>query len=348
METMRTLWRRRLGTAVLVSALTLLVALGSEWTHPSQAAQEVTSSSAVDLPPTTPFLMVLGVAQDAGIPQAGSHQHPAWRDPSQRRMATSLGLVDPATDSHWLFEATPDFRQQYFTLHTAALDARLQTKDPPQNELPLSGIFLTHAHIGHYAGLMFLGHESMGARDIAVHAMPNMLQYLKTNGPWDQLVRYGNIRLQAIDKNEPVALNQRLQVTALLVPHRQEYSEVVGYRIQGPQRSVLFIPDIDSWHELDELGVAIEDWIAAVDIAYLDGTFFANGEIPGRDMSGFPHPFISHSMQRFSTLPAAEKAKVHFIHFNHTNSAARPGSPEQASIEAAGFNVAREGDRIGL
>jgi pyrroloquinoline quinone biosynthesis protein B len=269
-------------------------------------------------------------------------------------LATCLGLVDPLTNQRWLFEATPDLRQQYFLLDgasrlPAATPAASLNHQQSQNQhQQIDGIFLTHAHIGHYSGLMFLGHESMGARGIVVHAMPRFVQFLQNNGPWSQLVRFGNIELRQIDASMPVVLNEHLQVRALPVPHRQEYSEVVGYRIDGPQRSVLFVPDIDSWHELDSLGVAIEDWIASVDIAYLDGTFYADGEIPGRDMRGFPHPFITHSMQRFSTLPANEKAKVHFIHFNHTNAAARAGSTAEQAIEAAGFHVAREGDRVGL
>ena len=141
-------------------------------------------------------------------------------------------------------------------------------------------------------------------------------------------------------------LSERLTVTPFLVPHRQEYSEVVGFHIQGPNRSVLFIPDIDSWEAWDDMGVRIEDMIAAVDVAYLDGTFFANGEIPGRDMSGFPHPFISHSMRRFENLEGKEKAKIRFIHLNHSNSALWPGSDARASVIGNGFQVAEEGERV--
>jgi pyrroloquinoline quinone biosynthesis protein B len=146
----------------------------------------------------------------------------------------------------------------------------------------------------------------------------------------------------------PVQLEPGVSVTPLLVPHRQEFSEVVGFRIQAPGRKVLFIPDIDSWSLWDQAGTRIEDEIAKVDVAYLDGTFYANGEIPGRDMSGFPHPFIRTSMDRFASLPAKQKAKIRFIHLNHTNHALWPGTPERAAIEAAGFRVADEGERLQL
>jgi pyrroloquinoline quinone biosynthesis protein B len=289
-----------------------------------------------------PYLVVLGVAQDGGVPQAGSFDHPAWEDPALSRSVVSLGLVDPRSDRRYLFEATPDVRRQVYRLD------RLQPRLPPSTAPIVDGVFLTHAHMGHYTGLLFFGHEAMGARGVPVYAMPRMAEYLRGNGPWDQLVRFENIRIEPLAAGLSVSLATDLAVTPLLVPHRQEYSEVVGYRIVGPERSVLFIPDIDSFTEWDAWGVRVEDEIAAVDIAYLDGCFFDHGEVPGRDMSQFPHPLIAESMRRFAPLPATERAKVRFIHLNHTNPALRPDSAERRRIEAAGFRVAEEGERVEL
>jgi pyrroloquinoline quinone biosynthesis protein B len=286
-----------------------------------------------------PFLVVLGIAQDGGVPQAGTMTHPGWEDAAYRRLVVSLAVVDPITSERWLFEATPDFREQ---LH------RLDTVFPVENSPGLSGVFVTHAHIGHYAGLMYFGHESMGAREVPVFAMPRMTSFLGSNGPWDQLVRYQNISLRPLADGVSVRLNDRLSVTPLIVPHRQEYAEVVGFRIDGPNRSVLFIPDIDSWEEWDGAGVRIEDRIADVDVAYLDATFFSDGEIPGRDMSGFPHPFITHSMARFGGLSDEMRSRVRFIHLNHTNPALRPGSDARRTIRESGFRVAEEMEQVGL
>jgi pyrroloquinoline quinone biosynthesis protein B len=286
-----------------------------------------------------PFIVVLGIAQDGGYPQAGTKDHPAWSDRTLRRHAASLGIVDPQTSERWIVDATPDFREQLHALDMVA---------PVEGKPGLSGILLTHAHIGHYTGLMHLGHEALGASEVPVWAMPRMSEFLTTNGPWSQLVRYGNIELHALAAGVAAQLSPAISVTPLLVPHRQEYSEVVGFVLQGPQRSVLFLPDIDSWEEWDNLGTRIEDVVAEVDIAYVDATFYANGEIAGRDMSGFPHPFIRHSMQRFEGLPEDEKAKVRFIHLNHTNPALREDSAARQTIEAAGFRVAEEGESVAL
>jgi pyrroloquinoline quinone biosynthesis protein B len=285
---------------------------------------------------------VLGIAQDGGVPQAGTRDHPAWKDPALRRLATSLAVVDPATGERWLFEATPDLREQ---LHRLDVIARPVAATGAPG---LAGIFLTHAHIGHYTGLMHLGHESMGAKGVPVYAMRRMQAVLRHGAPWSQLVRYGNIELRGLDDAVSVALNDRLRATPFLVPHRQEYSEVVGFRIQGPDRAVLFLPDIDSWEEWDRWGVRLEDVLAAVDVAYLDATFYADGEIPGRDMTGFPHPFITHTMRRLADLPASERAKVRFIHLNHTNPALQEDSEARREIERNGFRVAEEEERLEL
>lgn len=285
-----------------------------------------------------PFVVVLGIAQDAGIPQAGAFTHPGWEDPSLRRRVVCLGLVDPRSRRRWMFEATPDFRDQLHHLHRLA---------PGERTLP-DGIFLTHAHIGHYTGLMFLGHESIGAAGVTVYALPKMRAFLADNGPWDQLVRFGNVELRELTAGLPLDLEPYLRVTALVVPHRQEYSEVAGYRIDGPNNSVLFIPDIDSWEEWDSLGTRVEDLIREVEVAYLDATFFDGSELPGRDMSGFPHPFISHSMKRFESLPTSERRKVRFIHLNHSNPALRPDSEARRVIIDRGFRVAEEMEIVGL
>lgn len=286
-------------------------------------------------------LLVLGVAQDAGRPQIGNPADPAWEDPSLRRLATSIALIDRRGEKtrRWLFEATPDIKEQLHRLNEAA---------PAERPLDLAGVFLTHAHIGHYAGLMMFGHEAAGAQNIQVFAMPRMNDYLSANGPWDQLLRKHNIFVAIMSENEPEQLAEDIAVTPFLVPHRQEYSEVAGFKIEGPEKTAIFIPDIDSWEEWDDEGVAIEDKIAEVDIALLDATFYANGEIPGRDMSGFPHPFVSHSMERFADLPASEKQKVRFIHMNHTNPLLNPDAPERDAVAKAGLQIADEGDEICL
>lgn len=282
-------------------------------------------------------LHVLGVAQDAGYPQAGCYQPhcmPGWADRDRRITATSVAVVDHTEQSKLLFEATPDLPDQLYRLNVIA----------PDEIYALDGVFLTHAHIGHYAGLMFFGHEAMGAHRVPVFAMPRMREFLSSNGPWDQLVRYENIVLRPLENGSPVTLG-KVTVTPFRVPHRDEYSETVGYRIEGPNRTAVFIPDIDKWRDWD---TDIREVVRGIDYALLDATFYADGELPGRDMSQVRHPFIAESMALFAPLTPAEKARVIFIHMNHTNPALQAASDIRRAIEDAGFRVAFEGMRLEL
>jgi pyrroloquinoline quinone biosynthesis protein B len=296
-----------------------------------------TASYAASSENSDPYLYVLGVVQDAGYPQAGClapHCLPGWQDVRLRRGAVSLGLIDPKTHKKYMFEATPNFPGQLYQLE----------KEAPDDIYKLDGIFLTHAHIGHYTGLMFLGHEVMGASSMPVYTMPRMTEFLKQNGPWSQLVSFKNIELRPLRDQVAQALNE-LKVTPFLVPHRDEYSETVGYRIDGPSKSAIFIPDINKWPGWK---TDIAKLILSVDYALLDGAFYADGELPGRDMSMIPHPFVSETMTRLAALPLKERNKVWFIHMNHTNPLLNPESVESQFVRSEGYNIAAEGIRLGL
>jgi len=297
----------------------------------------IISSGSVFAQNREPYLYILGVTQDAGYPQTGcyeSHCVPAWRDPSLRRGAVSLGLIDPESSKKYMFEATPGFPVQFYKLEAEA----------PSDQFEFAGIFLTHAHIGHYTGLMFLGHEVMGAAKVPVYALPRMSAFLRTNGPWSQLVDYGNIVLSPLQHDRPLILDS-IKVTPFVVPHRDEYSETVGYRIDGPNKSAIFIPDINKWTEWQ---TNLEKLVKTVDYALIDATFYADGELPGRDMSKIPHPFVVESMKALENLSAPERNKVWFIHMNHTNPLLNAQSNENKLVRSSGFNIAVEGIRLPL
>lgn len=284
-----------------------------------------------------PYLFVLGVAQDAGYPQAGcyaEHCMPGWQDSALRRGATSMALIDPVNSRKYLFEASPELPSQLYRLEVEA----------PGERFELGGIFLTHAHIGHYAGLMFLGHEAMAATSIPVYAMPRMAEFLLNNGPWSQLLAFNNISLQALADGQSEELD-RIQVTPFLVPHRDEYSETVGYRIAGPNKTAIFIPDINKWSDWQ---TDITELVRSVDYALLDATFYTDGELGDRDMSQIPHPFVSESMQLFADFSREQRNKVWFIHFNHTNPLLDATSDETRYLQSQGYNVATEGVRLPL
>jgi pyrroloquinoline quinone biosynthesis protein B len=297
-----------------------------------------------------PYVVVLGIAQDAGYPQAGCNKdccREAWNQPQRRRFATSLALVDPATDQRWLFECTPDFREQLRLLDEitrSRSDRDSGDSAPLAAATPaLTGILLSHAHVGHYAGLIHLGREVIGAKSVPVYTMRRMSEFLKSNGPWSQLVSLQNITLRPMVDGGAIELNDRLTVTPFTVPHRDEFSETVGFVIEGPVKRVLFIPDIDKWERWSR---RIEEMIRRVDVAYLDATFYSADELPGRDMSQIPHPFIVESLERFTKLRKDERQRVRFIHMNHTNPALRESTEARRIIEQAGCRVGRQSERV--
>jgi pyrroloquinoline quinone biosynthesis protein B len=284
-------------------------------------------------------LVILGTVQDAGSPHIACKKeccNTLFLNPDTNRKVVSLGLIDAENEKTYLFEATPDISEQL---------KNLKRKAPfNANEIP-NGIFITHAHIGHYTGLMYLGKEATNAKNAVVYAMPKLKTFLETNGPWGQLVSNKNIALEEIHNNEEISLSPNLKVIPIRVPHRDEYSETVGFRIIGPNKSVLFIPDIDKW---DKWETSIVEAVANVDYALIDATFYDGVEISNRDISEIPHPFVIETMALFKNQSKAIRNKIHFIHLNHTNPLMNPASEQSKDVVAKGFHIARINDIIAL
>lgn len=280
------------------------------------------------------YIQVLGVTQDGGYPHIGCKKKccsTAWTSLSYKRYVVSLALVDPGSKRWWLFEATPDIREQL---------QLFQTLTNGQYKYLPDGIFVTHAHIGHYTGLMQLGREAMSTKDVPIYVMPTMKTYLETNGPWSQLVKLHNIVLRELDTVKPANLSKGLFIETFTVPHRDEYSETAGFRINTGNKKYLFIPDIDKWSKWNK---NITNEVKAVDIALLDATFFDSTELPGRNMSEVPHPFVTETMQQFAGND--NSSKIHFIHFNHTNPLLWD-MKAYAEFRKKNFNIAIQGQKL--
>ena len=283
-------------------------------------------------------LTVLGNVQDGGFPHIGCQRADCrnlFLRPAGQHQVVCLGVVDSLEGQQFLFEATPD----------AARQADQLAHLPGAHEGMPDGIFLTHAHWGHYTGIGLLGREAKGANGVRVYAMPLLRKFIEENGPWSQLVELGNIALTTLSAGKDVRPTPQLTVTPFRVPHRDEFSETVGYRIQGPNKSALFIPDIDKWDKWDrDLRTEIE----SVEYAFIDGTFHDGEELGHRDMSEVPHPFIVESLALMKDWSAAERNKVYFIHLNHTNALLHLESEESKNVALSGCHVARYGDRYPL
>jgi len=279
--------------------------------------------------PNDVILKVLGTIQDGGIPHMGCNKVCClkyFKNNTFRVGVSSLGISNLKHETNYLIDATPNINHQ--------LKALIGTSNPSEK---LNGIFLTHAHMGHYSGLLNFGREAMNSKNIPLYLMPRFYNFIQDNGPWNQLVKLENVMLKRIYDREKITLESNLSITPIQVPHRDEYSETVGFLIEGNTKSALYIPDIDKWEKWNN---SIVELIKNVDYAFLDGTFYDEKEVNNRDISEIPHPFIIESLKLFNPLDKSEKNKIYFIHLNHTNPLLNSDSSEYNRVIREGFNVA--------
>lgn len=283
------------------------------------------------------FVKVTGTAQDGGIPHIGcfcSNCLRAWNDPRYSRLVASLALFDLNESKSFFIDVTPDVRKQ-----TRMVRDRLDSKNREKRFRP-DGILLTHAHIGHYTGLMFYGYEAQSTDRLPVYCSQRMGTYLSQNGPWSQLVDRKNIVLETISPGKSYPLTPQITISAFQVPHREEFSDTLGFKIEGPKRSLLYIPDIHDWKTWDR---SIADEVRDVDFALIDGTFFSPEELPSRDLSSIGHPFIADSMELLLDVARYGKTRIYFTHLNHSNLALDPAGEAGKIMEKSAFGLAEDG-----
>lgn len=267
----------------------------------------VAVGSFADSNPTGWQLVVLGIAQDGGMPHPGCTKPPCsdvYAGTRRAEKVSCVGLVNRSSGVAYMIDATPDFPAQ--------LHALTGGKAP-------DGIFLTHGHIGHYTGLMYLGKEAMATTNVPVYGTRRMISFLRKNAPWSALVEDRRIAPHVIQPDEAVEIPGGLRVTPLVVPHRDEFTDTVGYLIEGPRAKILFIPDIDKWQKWNR---SLHELANQVDVLLVDGTFSSVEELPGRDIAQIPHPLMTETR----ALVAGTQAKLWFIHLNHSNPALVEGA----------------------
>lgn len=289
-------------------------------------------------------LRVIGSVQDGGLPHAACscvRCEAARSDPGLKRHVASLALITGGEGGARVFlvDATPDVREQ--------LDMLADVRDAPAGRVdraPVDGVLLTHAHIGHYTGLIFLGFEAVSTNGVPVWCTPSMATFLRENGPWGQLVSKRNIEIREVEPGVGFEVGG-VEVEALRVPHRDEYSDTVGFVFRGGERTVLYVPDTEPWRtwEVPLVEVLRRE---GVDVLLVDGSFYSADELPGRAVSSIGHPLMRDTMDELRTMVEAGEVEVAFTHLNHSNPALEAGSAARAEVEARGFRVVEEGEEI--
>ncbi|MGI9529116.1 MAG: MBL fold metallo-hydrolase [Acidimicrobiia bacterium] len=266
-------------------------------------------------------LILLGSGQDGGSPQMGSSG--AVSD----RTASSVALVSDL----WppiLFDASPDLRSQHNDL------VRIQGGDA--GDEPFSAVFITHGHMGHYAGLVHFGKEAANTSDVPLYGDKTFLDFLSRNEPWASLVTNGNMAPRTIP-TDGVAFG-RVTVKAIPVPHRADFTATNAYSISvDSSRWALYLPDIDAWTDWPEA----DEVIAAHDLCFLDATFGSMDELPGRSIAEIPHPLVDDTLSRFARH--TDDTTIVLTHINHSNELNDPDSELSARAHNTGFKVGSDG-----
>ncbi|SET57988.1 pyrroloquinoline quinone biosynthesis protein B [Oceanobacillus limi] len=278
-------------------------------------------------------LHLLGTAQDGGVPHPNcscENCQTAISDPVYKRNAASMAIVFPDIRKWHLIDATPDIKDQLLNVQ----------RKHNLHGVMMDSIFLTHAHMGHYPGLLFLGREGINTTKIPVYTGKKMKQLLEEHAPWSQLSKLENIKVLEVSSEDSISLSKLVSITPVEVPHRNEFTETFGYWIKGPTYKVLYIPDIDRW---EEWNVDIYDACQDADIIILDGTFHSEKDLNhiSRNFHEIPHPLMTDTMDKLSGL--VDKKRIYFTHMNHSNPALSMDKIVAGEIEARGFRLADDG-----
>lgn len=279
---------------------------------------------------TDTLLVIMGSAQDGGVPQLGMHEAGILE-----RTAASAAVLGSGGEA-LLLDASPDVRRQqralleyprYAARHGNAFD----------------GILLTHGHMGHYAGLVQFGMEAHNADLVPCWGTRRMGSFLRSNEPWARLFREGHLVYYEIAPGEPFQPIPGLVAEAVAVPHRDEYTDTVAYIITAPSgKKALYLPDIDGWDDWD----VADEVVAEVDVAVLDGTFYDENEMLGRLLAEVPHPFVVDTVARFEDY----RQTTHLVlsHLNRSNALCDDESQQSAWVRSQGFAVAWDGMALEL
>ena len=272
---------------------------------------------------------LLGIAQDGGRPQPGCIRACCQGLTEQDyRSPVSLG-IKTNNGTNLLIEATRDLGRQLRMIGNPTIDH----------------LFITHAHLGHVDGLGLFGRETMSARNIQLHCSPSMYSLIERTPAWNQLLLQNVLEFGKFPRIEI----DDIKVEFIQVPHRAELSDMHAIILRGENKSLLFLPDHDTWDETLEAHSCntIRDFLNKydIDIALLDGTFWSGGELQGRDMSVVPHPTVEESLDRLGCKESGD-AEILFIHLNHTNPLYDTGSEAYNQFKESGWAIGEEGQRF--
>ena len=275
--------------------------------------------------------MILGIAQDGGVPHPGCNCNTCkfYWDNEIVLSPSSLAIIDE--------------KQFHLIDVTRNLDRQLRKV----GERNVTDIWLTHGHIGHIDGIGLFGKEVMNEKNVRLHASKSMIELILNTPKWKKLVEDNILIPIQFNSNESIQISEHLVITPIRVPHRDELTDTHAFMINGPEKSLLYLPDHDSWEETLHMVQqnSVIEWFDSlgIEIVFLDGTFWPKNELSRQ--TDVPHPPVVDSLERLGNLNGKE-LEVFFIHLNHTNPLLIPNSNEVKQLLDSGCKIAVEGQQF--
>jgi len=301
--------------------------------------------------PASPHLraLVLGSAAGGGVPQWNCGCRVcrlAWSG-TRVKPRTQAGIALSVDGENWLLlNASIDLRQQI--LATPALHPRGAGRHSP-----IGAIVLTNAEVDSAAGLLALRER----QPLQIFGTQATLDAIGANRMFDvvdravaprRVVRFG-------EQFEPLP-GIKLELFAIpgKVPLWLEEGEVstdeigegtVCVAVEAASRRLVYAPACA--HVTDDLDARI----ANADALFFDGTLFADdelivnglGEKTGRRMG---HSALSGPGGTLEALARHANVRRILIHINNSNPILIEGSPEEAKVKAAGWEIAFDGMEV--
>lgn len=260
---------------------------------------------------------------------------------------TQSSVAISADGARWfLVNASPDLRAQ--------LEAFLPPSHPAAlRSSPIEAVLLTNADLDHVLGLFLLRE---GER-FTIHATAAVRKTLANSLRLDEMLAAfcGVTWSEPTLSLSPLLLRDGkpsgLTARGILLPgappffDRASSATEAGHSLawqiadESTGARVLIAPDVAAL--TPELAAAMQDSAAV----FLDGTFWSEDELrrlkpSARTASEMGHWPVCESYHTFSRLPARHKV---YLHINNTNPILAPGSPERATVEAAGIYLGEDG-----
>ncbi len=282
-----------------------------------------------------PLAVVLGIAQDGGVPHPGCDCQTCltFSTTGNQLSPASIGVIDG--DELHLIDVSRDLNRQLRML--------------PKKGCKVTDVWLTHGHLGHVDGIGLFGREAMGAKGIRIHASDSMMKLIEGTPRWKTMIDDGILIPCPFKGNMKIQTSQSLSITPVQVPHRDEWTDTHAFIIRGPSKSILHLPDHDTWKEtLEMVGMkTIHEWFHSleVDTFLIDGTFWSSDEL--EHQKNVPHPPVLDTLQRLG-MKRDNAMDIRFIHLNHTNPLLNPESKETKHLKDSGWSLVNEGEHFPL